>query len=119
MHLKDPHANWEMIQALEGRFRVEECSFNTIFGAFEGHRIYASRKVAEMFEIQTSYTAELTMWTSGKISAIWPRRPIWRLSGITIHPLALFLQTSLNRIRGVDSTVLQSRSMKMMMQGRR
>ncbi|MGD0953601.1 MAG: hypothetical protein ABR985_14625 [Methanotrichaceae archaeon] len=43
MHLKDPHAHWEMIQVLESRFRVEECSFNTIFGTFEGHRIYASR----------------------------------------------------------------------------
>ena len=47
MHLKDPHAHWEMIQALESRFRVEECSFNSIFGTFEGHRSYASRKVAE------------------------------------------------------------------------
>jgi len=26
MHLKDPHAHWEMIQALENRFRVDECS---------------------------------------------------------------------------------------------
>ena len=51
MHLKDPHAHWEMIQALENRFRVEECSFNSIFGTFEGHRIYASRKVAEKIEI--------------------------------------------------------------------
>jgi DNA polymerase I len=53
IHLKDPHAYWEMIQALESRFRVEECSFNSIFGTFEGHRIYASRKVAEKIEIQT------------------------------------------------------------------
>ena len=59
MHLKDPHAHWEMIQALESRFRVEECSFNSIFGTFEGHRIYASRKVAEKIEIQTRYAAEL------------------------------------------------------------
>jgi hypothetical protein len=34
MHLKDPHAHWEMIQALESRFRVEECSFNSIFRHF-------------------------------------------------------------------------------------
>jgi DNA polymerase I len=27
--------------------QVEECSFNSIFGTFEGHRIFASRKVAE------------------------------------------------------------------------
>jgi DNA polymerase, archaea type len=46
MHLKDPHAYWEMIEALESRYRVEECSFNSIFGTFEGHRIYASWKVA-------------------------------------------------------------------------
>jgi DNA polymerase I len=59
MHLKDPHVLWEMIQALEGRFRVEECSFDTIFGSFEGHRIYASRKVAEKIEKQTRYAAEL------------------------------------------------------------
>ena len=59
MHLKDPHAHWEMIQALESRYRVEECSFNSIFGTFEGHRIYASRKVAEKIEIQTRYAAEL------------------------------------------------------------
>jgi DNA polymerase, archaea type len=59
MHLKDPHAHWEMIQALENRFRVEECSFNSIFGTFEGHRIFASRKVAEKIEIQTRYAAEL------------------------------------------------------------
>ena len=59
MHLKDPHAHWEMIQALENRFRVEECSVNSIFGTFEGHRIYASRKVAEKIEIQTRYAAEL------------------------------------------------------------
>jgi DNA polymerase, archaea type len=59
MHLKDPHAYWEMIQALENRFRVEECSFNSIFGTFEGHRIYASRKVAEKIEIQIRHAAEL------------------------------------------------------------
>jgi hypothetical protein len=35
-----------MIESLESQFRVEECSFNTIFGTFQGHRIYASRKVA-------------------------------------------------------------------------
>jgi DNA polymerase I len=59
MHLKDPQAHWEMIQALETRFRVEECSFNSIFGTFKGHRIYANRKIAEKIEIQTRYAAEL------------------------------------------------------------
>ena len=57
MHLKDPHAHWDMIEGLKSRYRVEECNFNTIFGTFEGHRIYASRKVAEKIEIQTHYSA--------------------------------------------------------------
>jgi hypothetical protein len=48
-----------MVEALESRFKVEECSFNSIFGTFKGHRIYASRKVAEKIEIQTRYAAEL------------------------------------------------------------
>jgi hypothetical protein len=38
---------------------VEECSFNTISITFDGHRIYASRKVAEKIEVQTRYAAEL------------------------------------------------------------
>jgi DNA polymerase, archaea type len=59
MYLKDPHAHWEMIDGLASRYRVEECSFNTIFGTFQGHKIYASRKVAEKIEVQTGYAAEL------------------------------------------------------------
>ena len=59
LHLKDPHAHWEMIEGLSSRYKVEECNFNTIFGKFEGHRIYASRKVAEKIEVQTRYAAEL------------------------------------------------------------
>ena len=58
MYLKDPSAHWEMIEGLESRFKVEECSFDTIFGSFQGHRIYASRKVAEKIEKQTWYAAE-------------------------------------------------------------
>ena len=38
---------------------MEECNFDTIFGKFEGHKIYANRKVAEKIEIQTRYAAEL------------------------------------------------------------
>src|SRR5512136_22820 len=59
MHLKDPQAHLDMIEGLESRYRVEECSFNTIFGTFNGHRIYAGRKVAEKIEIQTHHAAEL------------------------------------------------------------
>jgi hypothetical protein len=36
MYLKDPHAYWDMIQALESRYKVEECSFNIIFGTLRG-----------------------------------------------------------------------------------
>lgn len=59
MHLKDPPAHREMIEALESRFKAEECTFRTIFGTFEGYRIYASRKVAEKIEIQTRHQVEL------------------------------------------------------------
>jgi DNA polymerase I len=59
MSLKDPHAHWEMIESLESRYKVEECSFKTIFGEFEGHKIFASRKVAEKIDVQTRYPAEL------------------------------------------------------------
>jgi len=57
MHLKDSHAHWEMVESLSSRYRVEECSFNTIFGTFQGHRIFASRKVAEKIEVKTRYAA--------------------------------------------------------------
>ena len=59
MHLKDPHAHWKMIEGLESRYKVEECSFNTIFGTFRGYKIFGSRKVAEKIEVQTRYAAEL------------------------------------------------------------
>ncbi len=74
MHLKDSHAHWEMIEGLASRYKVEECSFNSIFGTFEGHRIYASRKVAEKIEIRTRYAAELFNVMSGRISGIWQKR---------------------------------------------
>jgi DNA polymerase elongation subunit (family B) len=59
LHLKDPHAYAEMIEALECLFRVEECSFKTIYGPLDGYRIYAERSVAEKIEKQTRYAAEL------------------------------------------------------------
>jgi len=59
MHLPDPPAHRDMIEALESRFKTEECSFKTIFGILEGHRIYAGRKVAEKIEIQTRHQAQL------------------------------------------------------------
>jgi len=37
MHLKDPATHREMIEALESRFKAEECRFRTIFGIFQVH----------------------------------------------------------------------------------
>jgi DNA polymerase I len=59
MRLSDPPAHREMIEALESIYRVEECSFSTIFGSLQGYRIYAGRKVAEKIEVQTRYGVEL------------------------------------------------------------
>ncbi len=59
LYLKDPHAHIDMLEALESRFKAEECSFRTIFGTLQGHKIYANRKVAEKIELQTRYAAEL------------------------------------------------------------
>jgi DNA polymerase I len=59
VHLNDPPAHREMIEALESRFKAEECSFRTIFGTFQGHRIFANRKVAEKIEIQTRHAVQL------------------------------------------------------------
>jgi DNA polymerase, archaea type len=59
IRLNDPSAHREMIETLESRFEAEECSFRTIFGTFQGHRIHTGRKVAEKIEIQTHHQAEL------------------------------------------------------------
>ena len=59
MHLKDPAGHREMIEALESLYKVEECSFRTIFGTLQGYKIFAGRKIAEKIEIQTRYAAEL------------------------------------------------------------
>ncbi len=59
LHLKDPAAHREMLQALESRFKAGECRFKTIFGVLDGYRIYADREVAEKIEIQTGYAAQL------------------------------------------------------------
>jgi DNA polymerase I len=59
LHLLDPHAYWEMIEALETLYKVEECSFRTIYGESDGYKIFADRNVAEKIEIQTRFAAEL------------------------------------------------------------
>ncbi len=59
LHLKDPAAHREMLEALESRFNAEECSFRTIFGSSEGYKVYAGRDVAEKIEVQTNYATQL------------------------------------------------------------
>ncbi|HII07518.1 MAG TPA: DNA polymerase I, partial [Methanotrichaceae archaeon] len=59
MHLEDPHAHWEMIEGLESRFKVVECSFDTVYGPLDGYKIRASRDVAEKIEKQTRLQAQL------------------------------------------------------------
>jgi DNA polymerase I len=59
LHLPDPHAHREMLDALESRFHAEECTFSTIFGPREGYAIPAGRRVAEAIEQQTRYAAQL------------------------------------------------------------
>ncbi len=59
LYLKDPHAHIDMLEALECRYRAEECRFRTIFGELQGYRVLAGRSVAEKIELQTRCAAEL------------------------------------------------------------
>lgn len=59
LHLPDPHSHWELIDALAASYRVDECTFNTIYGGLEGWRIYAGRDVADAIERQTRFSARI------------------------------------------------------------
>ncbi|MDD1672990.1 MAG: type B DNA-directed DNA polymerase [Methanomicrobiales archaeon] len=59
LHLPDAHAYREMLEALEARYRAEECTFSTIFGPLEGFAIPAGRSIAEAIERETRYAAQL------------------------------------------------------------
>jgi DNA polymerase I len=59
LYLEDPHAHWEMIEGLESRFKVRECSFDTIYGSRNGYEIWAGRDVALKIEKQTRMQAQL------------------------------------------------------------
>ena len=59
LYLKDPHAYMDMIEALESRYKAQECSFDTIFGPLDGYKIRGDRSVAEKIEKQTRYAADL------------------------------------------------------------
>jgi DNA polymerase I len=55
----DPHANPDMIAALEERYGAEECTIRTIFGRDKGWAIPAGRDVAETIERQAQYAIDL------------------------------------------------------------
>jgi DNA polymerase I len=59
MYLEDPHAHWEMIEGLESRFKVKECSFDTVYVTLDGYEIWALRDVAEKIEKQNRLQAQL------------------------------------------------------------
>ena len=59
LYLPDPFLYKEMFEDLETRYRVEECSFKTIYGSLDGYRVYAGRRVAELIERQTKLSAKL------------------------------------------------------------
>jgi DNA polymerase I len=63
LYLSDPHSFADMIEALETRFRVEECVFSSIYREMEGFKIYCRfdelREIAEKIELQTRFKAEL------------------------------------------------------------
>jgi DNA polymerase I len=59
LHLPDPALHRELLEALEAEYGAEECTFRTIFGECEGHRVPAGREIAEAIERQTGYDARL------------------------------------------------------------
>jgi DNA polymerase I len=59
VHFHDPHAHYEMIEALEERYGAEECTIHTIFGELPGYTVTAGRDVAEAIEKQAQYGVDL------------------------------------------------------------
>jgi DNA polymerase I len=59
IHFHDPHANHEMIEALEEKYGAEECTIRNIFGTLPGYAVRAGRDIAEAIERQAQYNVEL------------------------------------------------------------
>jgi len=59
LHLPDPAAYHEMIDALSDQYRAEACTFRTIFGDLDGFSVQGDRSVAEAIEQQTQGDAQL------------------------------------------------------------
>jgi len=59
VHVHDPPAHHEMIDALAGRYGAEECTIRTIFGDLPGYSVYAGRDVAGAIEQQAQFDVQL------------------------------------------------------------
>ena len=59
LHLPDPHAHEEKLDALADQYRAEPCRIPTLFGDLDGFSICAGRPVAEAIEQQTQFAARL------------------------------------------------------------
>jgi len=59
VHFHDPHAHYEMIEALEERYDAKECTIRTIFSELSGYAVTAGRDVAEAIERQAQYGGDL------------------------------------------------------------
>jgi DNA polymerase I len=59
LHLPDPHAHGDLLEGLESRFPVEECSIRTVYGTLDGYRVQAGREAAALVEKQTRYEARI------------------------------------------------------------
>jgi len=70
MHLKDPHAHWEMIQALESRYRVE----NAVSIASSGPSRVTESMLAAKWPRKSRYKPaslpSFTTWMLGVIDGI-------------------------------------------------
>jgi hypothetical protein len=70
---RTPPAHREMIEAQESRFKAKECSFRTIFGLFQGHRICTCRKVAERIENHPPLLAQIHPDIHPRLDPLEPR----------------------------------------------
>ena len=55
----DPARHWDLVEGLSEQYRVEECTFATVFGEAEGFSVFAGREVADAIERQSRQDADL------------------------------------------------------------
>ncbi|MEM2943671.1 MAG: type B DNA-directed DNA polymerase [Methanomassiliicoccales archaeon] len=59
VHFHDKHLGSTIAESIATRYKVEECSFRTIYGTLDGYAVYAPIDVAEKIEKQTRFASEL------------------------------------------------------------